>query len=137
MAGWFVTSMFLKLDFHVLKVKANLRPRALYIPAHTLLLLRPQVSRRVRSADYISRLVREGRRSRHAVRYSPACLAEEVYLHPRSGLASTAPEFVVYGDIVRTAKRPYMALVTAVEPQWLADCGSSLCTGGCSLWCGC
>lgn len=36
-------------------------------------------------------------------------------------------------SIVRTAKRPYMALVTSVEPQWLADCGSSLCTGVC-VW---
>ncbi|WIA09508.1 hypothetical protein OEZ85_008906 [Tetradesmus obliquus] len=86
-----------------------------------------QVSRRVRSADYVARLASDGRQGRHAVRYSPACLAEEVFLHPRSCLAKTAPEYVVYGDIVRTAKRPYMALVTAIEPQWLADCGSSLC----------
>lgn len=50
-----------------------------------------------------------------------------------SCLASSAPEHVVYMSIVRTAKRPYMALVTSVEPQWLADCGSSLCTGVC-VW---
>lgn len=88
-----------------------------------------QVARRVRSADYIAKLSEQGRLQRHATRYMPACLAEEVFLHPRSCLASTAPEYVVYMSIVRTAKRPYMALVTSVEPQWLADSGSSLCTG--------
>jgi ATP-dependent RNA helicase DHX37/DHR1 len=89
----------------------------------------------VRSADYVARLAQDGRQGRHAVRYSPACLTEEVFLHPRSCLAKTAPEYVVYGDIVRTAKRPYMALVTAIEPQWLADCGSSLCKGRWSVRC--
>jgi ATP-dependent RNA helicase DHX37/DHR1 len=95
-----------------------------------------QVSRRVRSADYVARLAQDGRQGRHAVRYSPACLTEQVFLHPRSCLAKTAPEYVVYGDIVRTAKRPYLALVTAIEPQWLADCGSSLCSGesGYVIW---
>lgn len=83
----------------------------------------------MRSADYIAKLSEQGRLQRHATRYMPACLAEEVFLHPRSCLASTAPEYVVYMSIVRTAKRPYMALVTSVEQQWLADSGSSLCTG--------
>jgi ATP-dependent RNA helicase DHX37/DHR1 len=96
-----------------------------------------QVARRVRSADYIAKLSEEGRLQRHATRYMPACLAEEVFLHPRSCIASTAPEYVVYMSIVRTAKRPYMALVTSVEPQWLADCGSSLCTGGWMIGCAC
>lgn len=88
-----------------------------------------QVSRRVRSADYVRKLADEGKLARHATRYMPASIVEEVYLHPRSCLASVAPEYVVYGDIIRTAKRPYMALVTAIEPHWLADCGSSLCKG--------
>jgi ATP-dependent RNA helicase DHX37/DHR1 len=91
-----------------------------------------QVSRRVRSADYIARMANQGRLARHATRYLPACLSdEEVFLHPRSCLSSTAPEYVVYMDVVRTAKRPYMAHVTAIEPQWLADFGTSLCTGAC------
>lgn len=42
-----------------------------------------QVARRVRSADYIARLAQEGRLQRHATRYMPACLSEEVFLHPR------------------------------------------------------
>jgi hypothetical protein len=83
----------------------------------------------VRSADYIARLESEGRLGRHATRYLPACLAQEVFLHPRSVLTAAAPEFVVYLGIVATPKRPYMATVAAIEPQWLADVGSSLCTG--------
>lgn len=64
---------------------------------------------------------------RHAVRYSPCALAEEVYLHPRSTLHKAAPEYVVYLQIVRTAKRPYMAGVTAVEPHWLSNLTTPLC----------
>eukprot|EP00879_Flechtneria_rotunda_P018504 GHRR01019416.1.p1 GENE.GHRR01019416.1~~GHRR01019416.1.p1 ORF type:complete len:264 (+),score=115.87 GHRR01019416.1:124-915(+) len=87
-----------------------------------------QVSCRVRSSNYIAKLAQEGRLSRYATRYQSATLAdEEVFLHPRSCLAKAAPEYVVYGGIVRTAKRPYMATVTAIEPQWLAESSSSLC----------
>eukprot|EP00775_Hariotina_reticulata_P011103 gene11103-11257_t len=87
-----------------------------------------EVSRRVRPASYIAQLNSQGRLVRHATRYMPAGLADEVFLHPRSCLASVAPEYVVYGDIVQTAKRPYMAMVTSVEPHWLADSGSVLCS---------
>lgn len=111
--------------------EARIHVAALLHPCRRSFYHSTQVARRVRSADYIARLADEGRLQRHATRYMPACLAEEVFLHPRSCLASTAPEYVVYMNIVRTAKRPYMALVTSVEPQWLADCGSSLCTGMC------
>ncbi|GBF90232.1 ATP-dependent RNA helicase [Raphidocelis subcapitata] len=85
-----------------------------------------QIARRVRSAAYVARLMAEGGRKRHAVRYQPCELDEEVYLHPRSSLHASAPEFVVYTQLVRTVKRPYMAGVTAVEPAWLAACGSPL-----------
>ena len=44
-----------------------------------------------------------------AVRYMPQALAENVFLHPQSALAKTAPEFVVYTQILRTEKRPYLA----------------------------
>ena len=44
------------------------------------------------------------------MRYSAAAgLDEDVFLHPNSTLHSTAPEFVVYAELIRTAKRPYMA----------------------------
>ena len=52
---------------------------------------------------------------RHAVRYASCALEEEVFLHPRSALHKTASQFVVYSQLVRTVKRPYMAGVSAIE----------------------
>lgn len=60
------------------------------------------------------------------MRYQPCGLDEDVYLHPRSTLHATAPEFVVYLQLVRAAKRPYMSGITPVEPAWLAACGTPL-----------
>ncbi len=72
-----------------------------------------------------------------------------MYLHPRSALHKLAPEYVVYTQLVRTTKRPYMAGVTAVEPLWLAQSSSPLCkvseplevssgaAWGCPVACGC
>jgi ATP-dependent RNA helicase DHX37/DHR1 len=60
------------------------------------------------------------------VRYQPCDLDEEVYLHPRSSLHAAAPEYVVYLQLVRTAKRPYMSGITPIEPAWLAACGTPL-----------
>jgi hypothetical protein len=161
-----------------------------------------QVSKRVRSAEYVQKMLQDGSNAkRHALRYASIEVEEEVYLHPRSALhrcarreapppaapaepaapaapaprppalragtwqarswssrprplpqpdppAATrelippapssppplspptrhrqAPEFVVYTQLVRTAKRPYMAGLTAVEPAWLAQGGSQL-----------
>ena len=34
---------------------------------------------------------------------------EPLFLHPRSALARAAPEFVAYMQLVRSAKRPYLA----------------------------
>ncbi|GLC69391.1 hypothetical protein PLESTF_000824800 [Pleodorina starrii] len=86
-----------------------------------------QVARRVRSAEYLAQLG-ESRRKHHAVRYQPACLAEEhVFLHPRSALHGDAPELLVYTQLLRTEKRPYMAGLTAIEAEWLAESGTPLC----------
>jgi ATP-dependent RNA helicase DHX37/DHR1 len=44
------------------------------------------------------------------VRYrSCAAVDEDVFLHPNSALHAQCPEFVAYTELVRTAKRPYMA----------------------------
>lgn len=37
-------------------------------------------------------------------------------------------EYVCYTELVRTAKRPYMAGLTGIEPQWLPDVAAPLCT---------
>lgn len=76
---------------------------------------------------------------------SSSSTTQEVYLHPRSALHKLAPEYVVYTQLVRTTKRPYMAGVTAVEPLWLAQSSSPLCkvseplevSSGLGLPCGC
>lgn len=47
--------------------------------------------------------------SGRAVRYQAVLLDEEIFMHPRSGLHHKSPEFVVYSQLVRSAKRPYMA----------------------------
>jgi ATP-dependent RNA helicase DHX37/DHR1 len=39
----------------------------------------------------------------------------DVYLHPRSSIHAAAPEYVVYLQVVRTAKRPYMMGPTPVQ----------------------
>ena len=67
-----------------------------------------QVARRVKAHEQVS----EGEHSRvkkRAVRYQICSRDGFVYLHPRSNLHSTAPEFVVYTQLISTAKRPYMA----------------------------
>ncbi|GIL53593.1 hypothetical protein Vafri_9207 [Volvox africanus] len=86
-----------------------------------------QVAKRARSSEYLAQL-EESRRKRHAVRYQPACLSEgHVFLHPRSALHGDAPEFLVYMQLLRTEKRPYMAGLTAIEGDWLTECGTPLC----------
>lgn len=67
-----------------------------------------QVARRVRAHEQVG----EGEQptgKRRAVRYQTGSHDDYVFLHPRSSLHSTAPEFVVYTQLISTAKRPYMA----------------------------
>lgn len=117
-----------------------------------------QVARRVRSAEHVKRQLATPTGKRHAVRYASCALANassmgvdaaaaaaaaakaeaagveeevsgDVFLHPRSALHSTSPDYVVYGSLIRTEKRPYMAGVTAVE---VSDRLGG-CVGGCEL----
>lgn len=89
------------------------------------------------------------RRKHHAIRYEPACLLpsladpvgpgasqgggeapqqqqRHVFLHPRSALHGSAPELVVYTQLLRTDKRPYMAGITAVEVRVLCGMGADV-----------
>lgn len=68
-----------------------------------------QIARRVHSLEYVQEHAGQGQGRTRAVRYTPQALAENVYLHPQSALAKAAPEFVVYTQILRTEKRPYLA----------------------------
>jgi len=58
----------------------------------------------------------------------------DVFLHPRSVLHSQAPEFVIYSQVVRTSKRPYMGGVTAIEVGWVDFIVHCLFSVG---WCHC
>lgn len=62
-----------------------------------------------------------------AVRYQSCALDETVYLHRWSSLSNSAPEFVVYTELLET-NRPYMHGATAVKSNWLVKYASSLCT---------
>lgn len=67
---------------------------------------------------------------KRAVRYK-SCSAEEqeetIFLHPSSALKSSAPLYVVYTELLATAKRPYMMGATSLEPQWLPHYAPGMC----------
>jgi len=88
------------------------------------------VARRVRSLEHVQGHHHStGKSNKRAVRYKSctASLEEDIFLHPNSALHSSFPDFVVYSEIVRTVKRPYMAGLTAVEPRWLAAAAAPMC----------
>ncbi|KAK8941228.1 putative pre-mRNA-splicing factor ATP-dependent RNA helicase [Platanthera zijinensis] len=62
----------------------------------------------------------------HAARYQSCASDDTIYLHRRSSVSSTAPEFVVYNELLRE-NRPYMHGVTAVKSDWLVRYAKSLC----------
>lgn len=62
-----------------------------------------------------------------AVRYQSIMVKETVYLHRWSTVSNSAPEFLVYSELLQT-KRPYMHGVTRVKSEWLVEYARSLCT---------
>lgn len=63
----------------------------------------------------------------HTVRYQACHVKETVFLHRFSSLSSSAPEFLVYSELLHT-KRPYMHGVTSVKSDWLVKYAKSYCT---------
>ncbi|TDH74401.1 hypothetical protein CCR75_005206 [Bremia lactucae] len=67
-----------------------------------------------------------------------ASVQEPVYIHPHSSvftpIPNQLPSYVVYQHIMKTS-RPYMKMVTAIEPEWLASIGlkTPLCKYGAPL----
>lgn len=74
-----------------------------------------QVARRVKPREQVAQDTDGGRRNR-AVRYTCVLTEHEVFLHPNSAMHASSPDYVVYKEVVRNAKRPYMAVVTEVRP---------------------
>lgn len=87
-----------------------------------------RIAKRIRSVDHIK--ATGGGKTSRAVRYRSALLMEDIYLHPHSTIKSMAPEYLVYTEIIRSIKRPYMIGVSAIEPMWLPDVASPLCRMG-------
>lgn len=88
------------------------------------------VARRIKSSEYIlsMQMRAEADGKKKAIRYACEALDEEIYLHPSSGLSKTAPDFVVYQELLQTEKRTYMSVVSEIEALWLPDCSAALCT---------
>lgn len=60
--------------------------------------------------------------ARRAVRYQTATGEEQVYLHPRSALHKAPPELVVFSELIRTEKRPYMSGAPAIAQNERFHC---------------
>lgn len=69
----------------------------------------------------------EGDSRARATRYQACMVKETVFLHRWSSLSSSAPEFLVYSELLQT-KRPYMHGATSVKCDWLIKYASSLCS---------
>lgn len=69
---------------------------------------------------------RVARRTRSTEYQACAVQGEPVYLHRWSSLINSAPELLVYSELLRTNK-PYMHGATRVKPEWLVKHAKSLC----------
>ncbi|XP_033140167.1 ATP-dependent RNA helicase DEAH13 isoform X4 [Brassica rapa] len=66
-------------------------------------------------------------RKTKSTQYQACAVQEEpVYLHRWSSLINSAPELLVYSELLRTNK-PYMHGATRVKPEWLVKHAKSLC----------
>ena len=90
-----------------------------------------RVARRVQGAELIQQLQAQADargRKRLAVRYQAYSVPDEpVYLHPNSSVSRSAPDFVVYLDVLATEKRPYLVTATAVDARWLPAVAPTMC----------
>ncbi|KAF8030142.1 hypothetical protein BT93_E2541 [Corymbia citriodora subsp. variegata] len=82
-------------------------------------------------ADRVAKRIRGGSseadgRAR-AVRYQASMVKETVFLHRWSSLSNSAPEFLVYSELLYT-KRAYMHGATSVKSDWLVKYAKSLCS---------
>ncbi|XP_021656062.2 ATP-dependent RNA helicase DEAH13 isoform X2 [Hevea brasiliensis] len=82
-----------------------------------------RVAKRIRGDSKSS----EGDRKVNSVRYEACGVKEIVFLHRWSSLSNSAPEFLVYSELLRT-KRPYIHGATSVKSEWLVKYARSLCS---------
>ncbi|KAL1222171.1 ATP-dependent RNA helicase DEAH13 [Cardamine amara subsp. amara] len=65
-------------------------------------------------------------RKTKATEYQACAVQEPVFLHRWSSLINSAPESLVYSELLLT-NRPYMHGATRVKPEWLVKHAKSLC----------
>lgn len=82
-----------------------------------------RVARRVRGISGLS----EEDRKVSATRYEAHKVNETVFLHRWSSVSRTAPEFLVFSELVER-KRAYIHGATRVKPEWLARFSTYLCS---------
>ncbi|CAN4111471.1 unnamed protein product [Withania somnifera] len=69
----------------------------------------------------------ESDRKVHAVRYQACLVKEIVFLHRRSSISRSAPQYLVYTELLHT-RRPYIQGATSVKENWLIKYAPSLCS---------
>lgn len=74
--------------------------------------------------------LKDGDTKVNAARYQTCMeeLSETVFLHRRSSVSRSAPEFLVYTELLHTERRSYIHGATTVKPDWLVRYASSMCT---------
>ncbi|KAL1557641.1 RNA helicase [Salvia divinorum] len=82
-----------------------------------------RVAKRIKGAS----LLAEGDRNTNAVRYQACMLKETVFLHRWSSISRSAPEFLVYSELLHS-KRPYIHGATSVKPSWLPEYARVSCS---------
>ncbi|GAA0138509.1 RNA helicase [Lithospermum erythrorhizon] len=82
-----------------------------------------RIARRIKGVAGLS----EEDRKVYAVRYQACMVKETVFLHRWSSLAKSAPEFLVYSELLKT-RRPYIHGATSVKAKWLCEYARSSCT---------
>ncbi|CAI9774296.1 unnamed protein product [Fraxinus pennsylvanica] len=81
-----------------------------------------RVAKRIKGASGLS----EADRKVNAARYQACMVKETVFLHRRSSVSKSPPEFLVYSELLHT-KRPYIHGATSVKPNWLVKYARSSC----------
>lgn len=82
-----------------------------------------RVAKRKKPASVLS----EGETHTNTVRYEACMVKETVFLHRYSSLARSAPEYLVYSELLHT-KRPYIHGASSVKPNWLPRYARALCS---------
>ncbi|KAH6793614.1 RNA helicase family protein [Perilla frutescens var. hirtella] len=80
-------------------------------------------------ADRVAKRIKgaSGDGNTNAVRYQACMVKETVFLHRWSSICKSAPEFLVYSELLQS-KRPYIHGATSVKPTWLPQYARVLCS---------